>query len=268
MKLYIYILFPMFIFSNNQLTAQKTDSLIGKKNITSNITTFFTQNTETQIRGLFSIGGSTPIGLPAQIREIKSYQPTLQLGLEVNLTKWFMPNRTLGIRTGLRLEGRGMKTDARVKNYYTQLSGEEGKQTTGYFTGSVVTKMKNSYITIPILVTYRVNNKLNTYAGLYFSGIIDRDFTGYVYDGTLREGTPIGIPMEFHDDARGDYDFSEDLNAFQWGAQLGLEYQLRPYLKVFSDVNWGFNNLFHNNFEAISFNMYNIYANVGFAYNF
>lgn len=243
-------------------------SLVAQENDSIGFKTFLKDNMEYQLRGQFSIGGATPLGMPAQIREINSYNPTLQLGLELNVTKWFTDEHKWGVRTGLRMEGRGMKTDARVKNYYTQIDGGDGKQTKGYFTGNVKTTMKNSYITFPILAIYNISSNWNTYGGLYFSGLIDKDFTGYVYDGILREGTPIGTPVEFEGDSKGDYDFSNDLNRFQYGIQLGGEYKLNTHFRLFTDLNWGLNGVFKNNFDAISFKMYNIYANIGFGYTF
>lgn len=261
------LLVGLFILPYNA-EAQSIDTLTTKHRNTSDFTDFFTKNTDYQARAQFSIGGSTPLGIPAQIREINSYNPTLQLGLEVNATKWLSDDQIWGVRTGLRFEGRGMKTDARVKNYYTQIDGEEGKQTKGYFTGNVKTKMKNSYITFPVLAVYNVNEKWNVYGGFYLSGLIDGDFTGYVYEGVLREGNPIGTPIEFEEDAKGEYDFSSDLNRFQWGAEVGFEYKVNSQLRLFSDLNLGLNGLFKKDFEAITFNMYSIYLNFGFGYQF
>jgi len=244
------------------------DTVPSESNATSQFADFFNRNIEYQARAQFSIGGSTPLGIPAQIREINSYNPTLQLGLELNATKWFNDEQKWGLRTGLRFEGRGMRTDARVKNYYTQIDGDEGKQTKGYFTGNVKTKMKNSYMTFPVLLTYNVNEKWNVYGGVYLSGLIDKDFTGYVYEGVLREGSPIGTPVEFNEGGKGEYDFSEELNRFQWGAEVGFEYKVNNQFRLFSDLNWGLNSLFKKDFEAITFTMYSIYVNLGFGYKF
>lgn len=264
----LYLLLVCLLAFPYRSFAQSPDASAIEPATPTAFTTFFTKNMDYQARAQFSIGGSTPLGIPAQIREINSYNPTLQMGLEVNATKWLTDDQTWGIRTGLRFEGRGMKTDARVKNYYTQIDGEEGKQTKGYFTGNVKTKMKNSYITFPVLAVYNVNSKWNVYGGVYLSGLIDGDFTGYVYEGVLREGNPIGTPIEFEEDAKGEYDFSSDLNRFQWGAELGFEYKVNSQFRLFSDLNWGLNGLFKKDFEAITFNMYSIYLNLGFGYQF
>lgn len=141
----LYLLLVCLLAFPYRSFAQSPDTSAIEPTTPTAFTAFFTKNMDYQARAQFSIGGSTPLGIPAQIREINSYNPTLQMGLEVNATKWLTDDQTWGIRTGLRFEGRGMKTDARVKNYYTQIDGEEGKQTKGYFTGNVKTKMKNSY---------------------------------------------------------------------------------------------------------------------------
>lgn len=70
--------------------------------------------------------------MPAEIRKIESYNPTLQLGIGVNATKWLNDKREFGIRVGLNVEGRGMKTQAKVKNYYTQIEDDTGAQTKGF----------------------------------------------------------------------------------------------------------------------------------------
>ena len=73
---------------------------------------------EYRIKAGVNIGGTSPLPLPAEIREINSYRPGAQLAIEGNIIKWFDRNRKWGGLFGIRLENKGMKTDARVKNYY------------------------------------------------------------------------------------------------------------------------------------------------------
>src|SRR5690625_3124090 len=70
---------------------------------------FLQDNMDYQLRAHFSIGGSAPLGLPDEIRSIKSYDPGLQLGLEANATKWFSKQSDWGVRAGVAVVGRGMK---------------------------------------------------------------------------------------------------------------------------------------------------------------
>ena len=72
---------------------------------------------EYEVKAGFNIGGTSPLPLPVEIRKIKSYNPTMSIGIEGNVTKWFGPERKWGARVALRLENKGMSTDARVKNY-------------------------------------------------------------------------------------------------------------------------------------------------------
>ncbi len=255
-----YIPFICLTFLSMSFYAQETDIEINKEG-------FFQENMDYQIRAQFSIGGNSPLGMPREIREIESYNPTMQLGLGVSATKWFSDKKDWGLRLGLRLEGRGMKTKAKVKNYLIDVSTDQGPSR-GYFTGTVQTTSKNSYLTFPVLATYNVAEKWNIYGGLYFSALIDKNFSGYVYDGYLREDTPIGNKVEFNDDGRGDYDYSKDLNNFQWGVQVGGEWAMDKHFILFSDLTWGANKFFKKDFEAIAFDMYSIYLNLGFAYKF
>ncbi len=225
-------------------------------------------NTEFQIRAGFSIGGFAPIPFPTEIRKVESYNPTMVLGLEANVTKWLDDNRKLGFRLGLRAEGRGMKTEAQVKDYYTEVIGDGGQKVTGNFTGMVQTTVKNSYFTIPVLAIYGVTERWNLYAGPYFSALTEKNFSGYVSDGYLREGGATGSKLIFEGDNKGPYDFSDDLRIFQWGVMAGGEFTLRKHLQLFSELTWGMNDLFQKDFNTITFDMYAIYLNFGFGYRF
>lgn len=228
----------------------------------------FLKSIDFHTRAGFSIGGSVPIPFPVEIRKIEHYNPTLSLGLEAGVTKWFKTQKKWGVRTGLRAEGKGMKTEAKVKNYYTEVIGDGGQKITGNFTGMVQTSAKNSYFTIPILLTYGALENWKFYTGPYFSALVEKSFHGYVYDGYLREGSPTGPKIEFSGENRGPYDFSQDLNVFQWGVMAGGEWALRKHLFLFGDLSWGLNNLFKKDFKTISFEMHSIYLSIGLGYKF
>lgn len=253
----------LFLLSCLFVQAQNTE-----EKIQSEKTSFFNKNVDYQIKGQLSIGGASPMGIPAQIRKIESFKPAQFLGAEVNATKWFNDKQKFGIRIGAKFEGRGMKTQAQVKNYYTQIEDDSGAQTKGYFTGHVLTKMRNSYITMPVSFVWNATNRWNFYGGFYLSWITHRSFTGHIYDGTFREGTPIGEPTVFEGTAKGIYDFSDDLRTFQWGNQLGAEYKLNQHVSFSFDVSMANSQIFKKDFESISFRMYNIFGNIGIGYTF
>lgn len=228
---------------------------------------FFNTNIDYQIKSNFSIGGSTPLGMPREIREIESFNPTLALGLETNATKWFSEDKRWGLRLGLRVEGKGMKSKARVKNYFTEVSYSNEK-IKGYFTGRVETYIKNTYITAPISTVYKLSPKWNIFGGVYFSGLIDKKFNGNISDGYLRQDTPIGAKITFENDANAGYDFSEQVRKFQWGTHIGAEWFANKHLFLFSELSFGITPLLKSNFDAITFNMHNLYFNAGFGYQF
>ena len=228
---------------------------------------FFTKNMDYQLKANFSIGGSAPLQMPIEIREIKYYNPTLVLGLEADATKWLSDDRKWAVRVGVRSEGKGMKTKARVKSYFTEVI-QGNQKIKGYFTGIVETKIKNTYVTLPVSAVYKIAPRWNIYGGLYASVLIDKDFSGYVSDGYLRQDTPIGTKITFENDAKANYNFSQDLRLFQWGAQLGAEWYLNKHFILFPELNYSINSIFKSDFNAISFDMYNIYLNLGFGYKF
>ncbi|MCO7721773.1 PorT family protein [Myroides odoratimimus] len=264
MKKIIYTL----VFSLGILTttsAQNQEEL--KESDKNSFEKFFTENIDYQIRAHFSIGGSSPLGLPREIRKINSYNPGLQLGLEANATKWLTDDKQWGVRLGLRFEGKGMTTKANVKGYLTEIIQDNSK-VRGYFTGDVKTKVRNTYLTVPVNVVYSINDNWNIYGGLYFSALIDKTFDGYVSNGHLRQTDPNGIKLTFEDDSSAPYDFSDEVRKFQWGTQVGAEWKMNNHFFLLGELSYGFNGVLNSDFDAISFSMHNIYLNLGFGYQF
>ena len=239
----------------------------GQKNNTQGIIKSALHGWEYEIKAGLSIGGSSPLPLPKEIRSIDSYNPTLAIMLEANATKWFGETKKWGLIAGARFENKNMTTKATTKNYLMEII-QDGNRLKGNWTGGVRTKVRNSYVTVPILTAYKISSRWNLKAGPYFSYLMDGEFSGHVYDGYLREGNPTGDKINFYDDAIATYDFSDDLRKFQWGVQLGADWKAFTHLKVFADLTWGLNDIFKKDFETITFEMYPIYLNIGFGYAF
>lgn len=223
---------------------------------------------EYEVKAGISIGGAAPLPLPSEIRKINSYRPDLALSLGAEVSKWFGTQDQYGFIFGLTIESKSMRTDANVKNYGMKIIGNGGEEVAGQWTGNVVTKYRTSNLTLPVLFGYKVSDRVNLKAGPYFSYVIERDFSGHVYDGYLREGDPTGPKVIYDGDNKATYDFSDDLRRFQWGLRFGVDWRAFKHLNVFGDLNWGLNNIFKKDFETITFNMYPIYLNVGFGYAF
>lgn len=254
------LLAVFWVVSNSFGQAEGIDEQTKKEN-------FFNTDMDYQLRAFFSIGGSTPLGFPTEIKKVLSYNPQLQLGLEANATKWLGPTKDWGIRAGVAVEGRGMKTKARVERYLIRII-QGNEEIMGYYTGTVQTQASNTYVTIPVSAVYNLSQKWNLYGGLFTSFRIDQQFSGYVSDGFLRQGTPSGPKITFEDGARGAYDFSKEVQLFQWGAHIGAEWQMGKHFKLFPTFNYTFNGLINPDFEAISFNLHSIYLDLGFGYKF
>lgn len=223
---------------------------------------------EYQVKAGLSIGGTAPLPMPVEIRAIDGFNPTILFSIEGNATKWLKCNDKWGARLGLRLENKGMITHSQVRNYGMEIHGDAGELIAGRWTGDVKTRVRNAYLTVPISAVYRIHKRFNVTLGPYVSYMIEGDFSGDVSNGYLREGDPTGNKVIFEDDKSATYNFSKNLRRFQWGAQLGGEWRALNHLNVYADLTWGFNDIFKSNFHTITFPLYPIYLNLGFAYVF
>ncbi len=211
----------------------------------------------------FNFGGTSPLPLPAEIREIKSFNPGMQLTLALNATRWFTPKWGLG--AGIKFENKGMETEARVKNYYMEVVDGDAKMS-GNWTGLDYTNCQQQFFTVPIVSRWRVGSRLDFNAGLQFGLQIKGDFSGYVSEGYLREGDPTGNKIVFAGNSTATYSFGEHLNKFMFGLQGGLNYRIWRGFGVFGDLSWGLRDAFEKDFDTVAFAMYPIYFNMGISY--
>lgn len=213
----------------------------------------------------FNVGGTTPLPLPREIRKIDKYSPTFNLAIEGNAHKRIDDSRW-GIMVGIRLESKGMSTDATVKNYHMEAVNADGSgRIMGAWTGHVKTKVNNSYLTFPLLATYAISDRWSVSAGPYFSYMYNGSFTGEAYDGYIRDQNPTGEKAEV---SRATYDFSSSLRHFHWGLQAGGEFKAYKHLCVFANLQWGLNGIFPSDFGSVTFALYPVYGTLGFAYLF
>lgn len=221
---------------------------------------------EYRVKAGFNVGGTSPLPIPAEIRKIKSFSPTMNFSIEGNVIRHL--DEKWGVMTGLRFETKGMSTHARVKNYSLVIDVSQGDETgtiEGVFTGDVKTEVKNEYITLPLLAARRVSERWFLKAGPYFSYLIKGGFNGSAYDGYIRDQNPVGNKVGVETST---YDFSDDITGFDWGGEFGAEWKAYSHLSVYGDLTWSAKSIFKKGFRSIGFNMYNIYLNLGFAYVF
>lgn len=222
---------------------------------------------EYEVKAGVNIGGIAPISFPREIREINSYSPKLNGTIEASVTHWLCKDKVWGISSGLRVEEKGMKTEARVKNYSTEILNE-GSRVKGMWTGDVTTNYNSTLLTMPLMANYRFNDVWKVRAGMYVSYRLDGEFSGSVSNGYLREGSPIGERIEFADGKTSTFDFTSDLSRWHYGLQIGGTWRAFHQFTVNADFTWGLNNAFNRDFKTITFNMYPLYMNIGFGYRF
>lgn len=216
---------------------------------------------EYKINGGFNIGGTSPLPLPVEIRKIESYTPSAfapHVALEA--IRWF--NEKWGVSAQITLDYKGFTVKDRVKNLHTEIEMGDEKYI-GNFTGKNKTKINNSYITIPVTANYRFSDKWIAQLGLYVGYLYNSGFKGTASDGYIRRGSPIG-EKTIVDNAT--FDFSDDLNKFDFGLQMAGEWEFYRNFALRGQLSWGIKPIFPADFTAVSFDMYNIYGMLGISY--
>lgn len=212
----------------------------------------------------YLLGGTAPLPIPVEIRGIEGFNPGLNLSLEGSVLKTFN-NTGWGLQFGVRFDTKGMTTDARTKSYHMEITSPDGSNVKGVFTGNVKTHVNNTYISVPVLASYVINERWSVNAGLYASYLLKGVFDGEAYNGYLRDQNPTGTKTEVE---TAQYDFSNDLQKFHWGVQAGAEYNIYTHLAVFANLQWGMNGIFPKGYSCVPFALKPIYVTLGFNYVF
>lgn len=257
MKKFLLTLIGLFTLGAASIQAQeKENKFLG-----------FFKSLEYEVNAGTNIGGASPIPLPSEIRKINSYNPELNLQIGATARKYFGENEKWGAGIGIRLETKGMKTEANVKNYGMELI-DNGQTLKGRWTGKVSTKYHTQQLVIPITAFYRLSKRVTLNAGPYLAFAFRNDFDGYVYDGYLREGDPTGPKISFDANSKASYDFGDELRSFQWGIQAGVGVNVLKHFVINANLQWGLNDIFKSSFKTVNFSLYPIYLNLGFGYIF
>lgn len=260
-KIITFLLFFLFVVA---LNAQENEAFNSNlKDRTKGVIYSSLVGVEYRLKAGFNIGGTTPLPLPAEIREIKEFHPKLNMMIEAEATKSF--KEKWGFSLALRFETKGMETKARVRNYnITMVSSEDGV-VSGVFTGIVNTEVSNSYLTLPLLAMWKPHERIGIKLGPYCSFLLTGKFSGSASNGYLREGNPTGNRVDI---TSATYEFSDDLRRWNLGIQTGAEWKALSHLLVSADLMWGLSPIFKKDFDIITFEMYPIFASINFGYIF
>lgn len=214
----------------------------------------------------YGIGGTTPLGMPATIRSLNSFNPRANIVVGCDYVKPF--SKLWGIRAGLRFENKGMKTDANVKTYQMEMR-KGADYISGVFTGGVVTEVDQWMLTLPVMANLQAR-KVAVRLGPYFSYVLSNNFSGYAYDGYIRQDNPTGAKVMIGSEPgqRGDYDFSSDLRRAQFGVMAGADWKFAEHLGAYVDLSWGMTGVFDSDFKTIEQTMFPIYGSLGLTYTF
>ena len=250
----------------------KRAALVAIMSLTASVCSFAVGNEQEagkfdySVRIGYEVGGTAPLGMPASIRGLNSFQP--RANILVGGDAHYAFSSRWGLMASLWLENKGMRTDAKVKNYSMEMR-QGTDNITGRFTGNVVTEVDEWMISIPVMAAFEAH-KVRVKVGPYVSWVFDGNFSGYAYDGYLRNGTPTGAKVLIGNDetTRGDYDFSSDMRKCQFGVAAGADWHFGRHLGTFLNLSWGLTGVFNDDFKTIEQTMYPIYGSVGLLWGF
>ncbi len=220
---------------------------------------------EYRVSATYNIGGTTPMGLPAEIRAINSYNPGFHFSVGADAAK--MLTAKWGVGIGIGYETVGMKTGIKARNYHLTmniLSGNTTGTRTGYFTGNIKNDTRIGYLTIPVTAVFRPNDAWRFDAGMYFAFALEREFNGLVQGGQIRE-TPMHAAIGIN---RAEYNYSSDLNKFDTGFLVTASRRIFDGLGVKAGLKWGVKSVLNKSTRKVNMNTYNVYLNVGLDYTF
>ena len=213
----------------------------------------------------YSIGATTPIGIPATIRELNSFSltPNFLIGVDASL----LMRGPWGVRTGLHLENKGMDAAVTTKGYHMAMV-KGGERLEGVYTGRVEQYVKQWMLTLPLQASYKLGDRWRLRAGPYVSLLIGRDFSGNVSDGYLRKDDPTGqkIEMGHEPDERATYDFTDDMRRWQTGIAVGADCRVASRLGLSADLSWGLTGIMRSDFKTVEQTLYPIYGTISITY--
>lgn len=212
----------------------------------------------------YNLGASAPFSLPNTIREIQSYSAlfTPSIGYEGTYdlsSKWF-------VGAGLRFDIKGMKVTDSVQYFHTIISVDNGSGEKGSFegdfSGTNATKVKNTYLTLPVFAGYHLG-EWDFRLGLYVARLLSGSFEGTVSDGYIRKGDSLGEKVLINE---ASFDFADEIRDWDWGGHMGVARSFGPKWQAYLTAQVGATPLFPSSFKGVGYNLHNIYITIGGAY--
>lgn len=214
----------------------------------------------------YSIGATTPLGLPASIRSIESFKltPNFMVGVD----GMYPLSEKFGLQTGLHFDIKDMDGEVTTKGYHMKVKMDEDEME-GLYTGHVRQIVRQRMITIPLQLTYDLSKKVQLKGGPYLSLLLDKEFYGYAYDGYLRKDDPTGakVVMGNVEGEWATYDFGSDMRNAQVGVSVGVDWAFHRRLGLSADLSWGLTGIHHSGFKTVEQTLYPIYGTIGLFYS-
>lgn len=216
-----------------------------------------------ELRAGLNAGGPVPIPFSKEIREISSINPGFNPGFEADV---MFDAGSLQFMGGLGISRHSMTNVARVKSFKTAITSDLGDEISGYWTGMVETDWSAVSLTVPLMLSWTFSDSWSVVAGPYVSFLIDKNFSGNVYDGYMRHQNPTGEKSVFTDGVSASFDFGNEMRPVQMGFAAGIRYDISSRIDIGAMLDCSLHGIFKSDFTTISSAMYPVSFNLSVGY--
>ena len=205
-------------------------------------------------------GGAVPIPLSEMPKDADAtfkIRPTIGIGLERNINKHW----SLGVESNYHI----IAIEAFV-NVRSQAFWSDDRSYATYFSGEAYSSTELQFVEFPLTAYYHFNDRWSLVFGGYFSIITKGKLETEGKNGWISADKNDTDTAPLPGTQNTSFDFNDELDNYDAGALLGLEYKIGERINLFSRFNVGFKSIFKPDFNNIDYEMYQFRFSAGVSF--
>jgi hypothetical protein len=135
-----------------------------------------------------------------------------------------------------------------------------------YFSGDTKTDIELKQVEFPLLSRWNAGENSSFLFGIYYSRILRGYSVTQGSDGVLSANKEDTDNAVLPGAANVNWDYSRDLDTYDYGVLLGYQYNLNNRLFFWTRFHVGFKSIFQKDFEIVKYEMYQLRLNIGASY--
>lgn len=135
-----------------------------------------------------------------------------------------------------------------------------------YFSGEAHSSTELRFVEFPVLACLQPGEHWSLVFGGYYSRMIEGTFETEGKNGWISANKEDTDTAPLPGTQSTNYDFSEELDRFDWGALIGYQYKISPRILFWGRFHWGFKSIFKQEFQNIDYEMYQLRLSTGISF--